>query len=190
MFDKTFWRPTYYVSSDSDVVAKKINEIQEIECDTKFIDMRFLDYKDLLGKCVFICSDPKFIINIYNTKAQVQEDLTQYFGQGETVTFTVMQLAFWMGFTYIYLIGQDFNMPFYKDKYGIPHSTEAKETHFKNGDIFRRTYLYRDSNLYAYQQARKYCEENGIIIKNATRGGKLEVFERTTLEEILSEGTK
>ena len=37
-----------------------------------------------------------------------------------------------------------------------------------------------------YEAAKRYAEKNGIIIKNATRGGKLEVFERIDLDVILS----
>jgi hypothetical protein len=40
----------------------------------------------------------------------------------------------------------------------------------------------------AYISARKYADSHGIKIYNVTRGGKLEWFERKTLEESLKEG--
>ena len=38
----------------------------------------------------------------------------------------------------------------------------------------------------AFQKAREYCEHKGIMIKNATRGGKLEVFERISLDDVIN----
>ena len=34
----------------------------------------------------------------------------------------------------------------------------------------------------AYESFKNYADDNGIIVKNATRGGKLEVFERTDFD--------
>jgi hypothetical protein len=42
----------------------------------------------------------------------------------------------------------------------------------------------------AYKNARDYCDTHGIQIYNATRGGKLEVFERVALEDVLAEPDK
>ena len=33
--------------------------------------------------------------------------------------------------------------------------------------------------------ARKYCDEHNVAIYNATRGGKLEVFERVNFDDIV-----
>ena len=81
-------------------------------------------------------------------------------------------------------------MPFYKDRYGIAHRTDEKSAHFAGGDNAKVHYLNRQSNLNAFQQTKEYCDEHGIIIKNATRGGKLEVFERADLEDILESQQK
>ena len=39
----------------------------------------------------------------------------------------------------------------------------------------------------AYKSAYIFCKEKGITIKNATRGGKLEIFDRVNLEDILQD---
>ena len=187
LFDKTVWRPTYYFISDSDVAVDNIDEIGRIKCGQKFIEMRSIPYREQLKPCVFICTDPTFIINIFNIKPHIQEDVTKYLENGGTVIFSIIQLAIYMGFTELYLIGQDFSMPYYKDRFGIPHRTEAKQTHVGNIPApFKRIYLYRDTMLNAFKEARRYCDAHGIKIVNVSRGGKLEVFERETLESVLS----
>ena len=42
-----------------------------------------------------------------------------------------------------------------------------------------------DDSTKAYIAARKYCDKHNIKIYNATRGGKLEVFERVNFDEII-----
>lgn len=187
LFDKTIWRPTYYVSVDRDVIFKEVENIAKLDCKEKFIDMSAMKL-NILSNCVFICSCPFFMVSIYGYKKSfVKEDVSEYFSNGGTVTFTMIQLAIYMGFKEIYLLGQDFSMPYYKDKFGFSHKTEEANAHFVNGSVFKRTYLNRDSSLYAFQQAKRYCNNNGIIIKNLTRGGKLEVFERDYLETVLKQ---
>jgi hypothetical protein len=41
-----------------------------------------------------------------------------------------------------------------------------------------------DNQFLAYSAAKKFADENGIKIYNATRGGKLEVFERVDFDSL------
>ena len=41
-----------------------------------------------------------------------------------------------------------------------------------------------DTLNYSYELARKFAEQKGVKILNATRGGKLEVFERVDFDAI------
>ncbi len=183
LFDGTTWRPTYYLAIDKNVLHKYSKDISRLKCKEKFIDFSM---KGKCGDAIYICANPSFEISVYGQKhAYIKEDVSEFFSDGGTVTFTMIQLAIYMGFKEIYLIGNDFSMPYYKDRFGFPHKTDEKYAHFKRGDTRKKTYLLRGANLYAFQQAKKYCDEHGIIIRNATRGGKLEVFERVRLEDIV-----
>ena len=42
-----------------------------------------------------------------------------------------------------------------------------------------------DKMIDAYKVAKQYADDHNIKIYNATRGGKLEVFERVDLDDIL-----
>ena len=45
---------------------------------------------------------------------------------------------------------------------------------------------WEDARTQCFFNAKKYADSHGITIVNATRGGKLEVFPRTTLQTILA----
>ena len=188
LYNEIKWRPTYYVCIDKELIRREIANIDQINVKGKFIDWYAAKYT-LSKDYIFICANPFFVLSPYGyKKSYIKEDISTYFINGFSVSFTMIQLAIYMGFKEIYLLGMDFSMPYYKDKFGIPHKTEETKEHFEGGSAFRRTYFNRDSNLYAFQQAKKYCDEHNIFIKNVTRGGKLEVFERDTLENVLEKG--
>ena len=115
---------------------------------------------------------------------------------GCTVTFTALQFAFYMGFEEIYLIGVDFS-------YSIPESAKADKAynvdiidmdeddvnHF-NKDYFGKGYRWHEPQVEkmgrAYEEARRVTALNGVRIYNATKGGKLEVFERRDYDSLFS----
>ena len=41
-----------------------------------------------------------------------------------------------------------------------------------------------EKSTLAFRKARQVCDESGIIIRNATRGGKLEEFERVDFNSL------
>jgi hypothetical protein len=111
-------------------------------------------------------------------------DPAKYTFDGRSVTYAMLQWGAYMGFREMYLLGVDFD---YKDPSGgnagrldyfCPDYVEPGEaTSAATVDIM-------DVVRRAYQQAAAYAEKNGIKIYNATRGGKLEVFERVDFDEL------
>ncbi|MCK9627018.1 MAG: DUF115 domain-containing protein [Bacteroidales bacterium] len=93
---------------------------------------------------------------------------------GYTITYSILQLAFYMGFKEIYLIGADCNYLGEKRhfiEHGIP------------GTPIERV---KPRLTMAYTKAKMYADRHDIKIVNVTRGGCLEVFPRETLESVLS----
>lgn len=107
------------------------------------------------------------------------EEFQKYAYDGRTITYTCLQMAVYMGFKEIYLLGVDFN--YTPDVY-------AEANHFAGyhpeGDSVRRNPFPREKQILAYESAKKYADAHGINIYNATRGGKLEVFERVRFDEL------
>jgi hypothetical protein len=107
------------------------------------------------------------------------------------VTYISLQLAYFMGFDRVYLLGVDFD-------YRLSHNGSDTIVHADAdpSDHFTPEYFASGEQRYAPQLnraqramlcAQRFYEANGRKIWNATRGGKLEVFERISLEEALKQ---
>jgi hypothetical protein len=107
------------------------------------------------------------------------------------VTYISLQLAYFLGFTRVYLLGVDFD-------YSLSHNGSDTIVHTANdpSDHFTASYFAPGERRYAPQlnrallamrYARGFYEAHGRRIWNATRGGKLEVFERICFEEAMEQ---
>ena len=96
-----------------------------------------------------------------------------------TVTIMAIQLAIFMGFSEIYLLGADCNY------------TSTEKLHFIETEFDRRTRgesFYNEAerlNRIGYRAANRFAKNCGCRIYNATRGGMLEEFPRISLEDAL-----
>ena len=98
------------------------------------------------------------------------------------VTYDAIQIAVYLGFKEIYLLGVDFSFcKDYKDK-----SNHFVENYYNKNS--KTTVVTENEQLKAYQKAKQYAETHGIKIYNATRGGKLEVFERVDFDSLFEKG--
>lgn len=181
LFDQTAWRPTFYVCEDELIVQSQQAEINAIGAEVKFIPVELKWYKGVdIKQAVY------FHINYSSEKRMpysFSSDISRQVECRGTVTFTCMQIAAYMGFSEIYLLGVDHN-------YKVTIDIDGKQVIDPNArDYFCEDYdkdikdiVVHDmgSNTRAYLDARAFCvSTNGKTnIYNATRGGKLEVFPR------------
>lgn len=110
-----------------------------------------------------------------------QTDASLLLGNGKTVAYTVIQLAYCMGFEEVYIVGKDHT---YQTTAKAGASVEMKGAdvnHFSK-DYYKPGMKWdapdHNSEEYAYKLAREAFEKAGRKIMNATAGGKLEIFER------------
>jgi hypothetical protein len=105
-----------------------------------------------------------------------------------SVVYGAVQLAAYMGFTEIYLIGCDHNylqelgqnaVHFYEEKKGNDKDAQHLEAFSTEKWFFEYYSRWRDYRLMA-----TYLEQRGTQIYNATNGGMLDVFPRKSLNEI------
>lgn len=183
-FDKTSWRPDVYLTVNVDTFLAYRQEIDDLDSKIKFIDSKALDYGVEIRDALYLK---------HGTFAEGDElfssDISKYYYNGGTVVYTALQTAVYMGFKYIYLIGVDNNFTIEKSKDGGIIKNNI-QNHFYTAEEDKKT-----ENLYAtvdvnhlsesFEIAQDYAAKNGIRIYNATRGGKLEVFPRVTLEDVL-----
>lgn len=174
-YDSTPWRPTYYVGLDRGLLEGEfLQRVKpEEQCKVAFLgDTSPLYWEEKRGANVLklhFCSEwpvdryPKF-----------SEDLARKAYGGGTIVYVCMQLAVYMGFKQIYLLGVDFT--------GANEHGSKYEHFFHEKEL--RSVSYTDLVRAGYIKARQYAETHGIKICNATRGGMLEVFERADFDSL------
>lgn len=164
------WKPTFYVCMDSFLISRSKDKIIDYPADFKFIgdsDVNFWDNEQSnLYKLHVVCNDK------FETDTLFSEDVAQCAFGGLTVVYTCIQIAVYMGFKEIFLLGVDCD---YKGK-----------LHFYNSDKLEKKMINHneDGMIKCYRSAKKYADEHGIKIFNATRGGALEVFPRVDFDSL------
>lgn len=185
LFDKTDWRPSYYVSQDSKVIEESKDNFDLIKtnCKNMFIST------SVGKKCIkkFKNQINFFYINTskyYPHFPKFSFDVAKQVYEGMTVAYGCIQLAVYMGYKEIYLIGTDHN---YNTNMTPDGKLEIKSNVSNYMPELAGETLFAprlDESTLAYKKARQVCEDQGIKIMNATRGGKLEVFERVDFDSL------
>lgn len=170
-FKELGWRTNYFVLSDYKAFQKMGPVLEEYKMDF-FSTWR----AENNPYCVFV---PTFIYNCYMTdysKKVFTKDIEAGIGDGNTVVLQAIQIAAYMGFKDIYLLGVDCN---YDTKdgplYFVDHGIRGLE---QRGAGVRM--------IADFTTLKKYAEEWGVNIYNATNGGMLEVFPRVDLQKLLN----
>lgn len=170
IFEKTKWRPDYYVIGDSLVWEREREKLPK-EC-TYFLRkwQNWQLVNDLNVQFFYtICEK-------YNQQYPTfSDDITKGVYIGMTVMYNMLQIAVYMGFNEIYLLGVDFSW-----------GEDGKDTHFcknyMNDELVKYSMRCKEEIRYAYISAKNYADTHGIKIYNATRGGYLDVFERVDFD--------
>lgn len=192
LFDKTMWRPNVYLATDREFLASDSQRIVDIPVDLKLIG-RMSFTKSLEGKSgvVLINSHTRryTIQRFSNDRVDFSRRPDLVLNGGFTVTHVALQLAMWMGFSEIYLIGMDHTFAYEVTPDGVVKANEGVRNHaFEDPAGAVINPQPRQGVEFAYRIAKYEAENRGIKILNATRGGSLEVFDRVDLDEVLSKG--
>lgn len=179
--DKMKYVPTFFGIQDGNVYGK-IGDIIE-NCPIKHIFISSNLYKK-----AGIKNDKRYIqYPLYNCghlahnyamplKSDFSGNADMVVYDGYSVTYSMLQIAVYMGFSEIYLLGCD-----------CTYDTKGNKQHFiESGHFDRHADSVGERMIYAYSVAKKVLDKKypSIKIFNATRGGMLEIFPRKTLDEI------
>lgn len=191
MFDKTKWRPNFYCVQDT-AVAKDMDEdllICSSAAEATFIRMKsYKGIKKIYNRIKNVILIPIYIsTSVKNT--QFSDKADKYIYDGWTVTYMSIQMAAYMGFSEIYLLGVDFNYPLLRDikgnVYKIDRTIAAHFYETARDNKNRIDTMHTERNLAYYTIADQYGKNSGKFrIYNSTRGGKLEVFERVDFDSL------
>lgn len=184
MYSKTEWRPTFYCAQDKDVFEDISSNIEMIARESQ--------------ACFFANYCKQYLINsLENTfffharligahkKRKFSDDISKYVDGGGTITYAAIQLAAYMGFKEIYLLGVDHSYSAGSLKNGELNEEDVKKSYFEGMPYnIKITKPNTDNSTVSFIEAKNYAQKKHIKILNATRGGKLEVFERINFDEV------
>jgi hypothetical protein len=187
-FEETDWRPTYYCIQDFKMILSEIETLKILNIRNKFIAGN-----PLISKKIYWNDWIYFFLNtkpFYPNYPKFSEDISKQIFEGWTITYAEIQLAVYMGFKEIYLLGIDFNYAKSINNKGVISVSENPSyfsDKYMDNKEFEKQFNYPnlENSLLAYKAAKQYTEQNGIKIYNATRGGKLEIFERIDLDKLI-----
>ena len=186
IFPETNWRPTYYFSQDYKLLYGSIKEVNELSLPNKFIPIELHWHEHLNSKGVKYFH----MINQHEgAKYAFSDDVSKYVVASNTVTYTAIQFAVYMGITDIYMIGIDHSFQKVLDSEGnIIEDPNAKDYFIPNYTTEQEdVYIPRlDLSTLTYVSAKEYADSHNINIYNATRGGKLEVFPRVDFDSLFN----
>lgn len=182
-YNNTTWRPNYYVIQDPFVYEKIHTELRSEDYDGMFVGSIIAD-RFQLPKGNNVNMFPLDLLwqqipnKAYHTK--FSDNIYSRIYSGYNVSYSALQVAVYMGFSEIYLLGADCN--YLQDKkYFAEDKKRGKENYFTPKFYASNT----DKFILAYKVAKQYCDLHGINIYNATRGGLLEVYERVNLNDVI-----
>lgn len=186
LFEHTAWRPTYYINQDHVLIQNFSDKIKEIPAELLFLPMDF--------RSVFTAENYRFFVlrhrEFYPKDAPFSRNLSRYLAQGFTVIYGAIQIAAYMGFKEIYLLGVDHNYNISRDANGNIKRNDNVAVNYAKGmtDFTLNGNLPRiEETTLAFETAEKLSKKLGIKIYNCTRGGKLEAFERKSLNDVLAD---
>ncbi len=180
IFPQTPWRPTYYCMSDEKLIKQYDDHVEDVAPENRFFPKWCREH---IKNGVFYNT----LSFDYESEGKFSLDASRGLCGGASVTTEMLQLAYYMGFSEIYLIGVDFSYAITQKKDDRTYTYQGENNYFipgylKPGEVADMPNV--NANLLAFHAARTAVEGQGRIIKNATRGGKLEVFERVDLDEL------
>ena len=185
---------TYYVVEDTSVFRENTQEIKDFATQYKLFPTSYLDAfspQELDESIGFFRMNAGFYGRDTGTLChpRFSVDPRQRLYCGQSVTIINLQLAYWMGFSRVVLIGMDFSytIPDDVDREGDLITSNSDDVNHFHPDYFGKGKSWKDPKLdrvlVNYRLAKEMFEADGREIVNATVGGRLEIFRRMDLLE-------
>ena len=189
IFNRTKWRPTYYYSQDKETLIEVMPDLTKVirECNYVFLNSSVKNaFKDeKIDNLYFVFINDRDRDKLSGQKKPLfSDDIPDQIYEGNTVTYGSIQIAVYLGYSEIYLLGVDHNYSATLNEKGEVIKDEKVKNYMPGleGRLTNIPDLYKTT--LAYRTAREECEKRGVKICNATRGGKLEEFDRVDFDSL------
>jgi hypothetical protein len=178
-FPRMGFTSTYHVAINPLVVEQSAAEIAALNVDELFVawDMRHSFAARPLATYVRLVRGPWF-----------GENLPHGLWGGHTVTYAALQIAYFMGFDEVVLLGVDHRFSTQGEPNALQVSTGPDRDHF-DPEYFGAGIRWHLPDLatstLAYRLADVFYRTDGRVILDATKGGALDVFPKVDLGSVL-----
>lgn len=186
LFEKTMWRPTCFFCGDSQFLSEKLIDKDAWDNLLGQVKFVFTTLRSSLYKDYNLYYSNLYFLDLRRKREKIEfsEDICKKIFDAGTTLYAMIQVAIYMGIREIYLIGVDFSFKNQIDLEGRLTINNNLSDHMKEIEQHIVGTYAVDVMLNGYRSALKYAEKNNIKIYNATRGGKLEVFERINFTDL------
>lgn len=186
--EKMGFLPTHYVVEDVFVAEDRADEINALTGPTKW-------YGNYLKYCLKGGPGVRWL-NIacdyreYPGFPHFSTNASRIVWVGGTVSYIALQLAYYMGYDPVYLVGFDhsYSVPADAQVEGRAITSTSDDPNHFHPDYFGKGYRWHEPRVdrmeKAYRKARSAYEAAGRNVLNATAGGKLEVFRRVEFDSL------
>jgi len=177
-FPEMGFQTSYFLSVNDLVIEQCAADIQALKMP------RFVSWR--ARKWLQPQEDLYFLYTTY-TGPRFTTDIRKRLWESATVTYVALQVAFYLGFQQVILIGVDHNFV----TTGKPNTTVVSQgddpNHF-NPNYFGKGFRWQlpdlDTSERGYLMARQAYEKAGREVLDATIGGKLRIFRRVEYESL------
>lgn len=179
LFDRIGFSTTYYVAVNLYVTQQCSGEILRLTM-PKFISWRSRRHIRPAPKIAFIRTD--------SPQLSFSRDMTRSICEGWTVTYVALQLAYYMGFSQVILVGLDHRFET-EGKPGALVTLDGDDPNHFDPRYFADGFQWQLPNLHASEIAYKMANEAfvsaGRSVVDATVDGALQVFPKVDFETVV-----
>lgn len=185
-YDQIKWRPDFLVIEDTNGIENYKEILGSMDSEKLFLGDSF-QWEILTDK---IPEKQYFHIREFEIKKfpKFSRDITEGCYEAGTVIYLCLQIAVYMGAKEIYLLGVDCDYadnPFSKENHFIKdYYSESEEKKFRKRGRNVEMRILVERMFRGFEMAEKHSRKYGFRIYNATRGGKLEAFERVNFDSL------
>lgn len=177
-FKKFNFYPKYFVAVNEKVLRQSSEQINELNC-VKFLSNRAID--------IFTDNALTYILNTTKPEERFSKAIHTGVEEGWTVTYAALQIAYYMGFSKVVIVGMDHRFEYQgrPNEEKILHGEDPNHfcgNYFGGGQSWDNPDLGNSEESYLI--ARKMFESDGREILDATVNGACNIFKKTTLNAV------
>ena len=178
IYEKTSWRPEIIVCTNG-LVLKQNKDFFNSTDSLLLVPVKayYLGVKN---------RDNVFFLNLKD-EFKVHTDIEKKISAGCTVTFLALQIAAYLRPSDVNIVGLDHSFNYNKDK--LVYKMEGDDENHFSKDYFKGQFWGipdLDTSEKLYQLSKEYFDANNVPIIDYTIEGKLQIFKKGVISEILS----